>query len=108
MGGKAAAVEADLGDPGTPRRLFGVIAEAELGPVDILVNNASGWLADTFTVRTHDGFGRNLVRVSAKTFEQQFAVDARGSATLIAEFARASCGARYQLGSHHRAHFWRS
>ena len=87
MGGKASAVEADLGDPGTPRRLFD-IAEAELGPVDILVNNASGWLADTFTVRTRDGFGRNLVRVSAETFEQQFAVDARGSATLIAEFAR--------------------
>ena len=87
MGGKAAAVEADLGDPATPRRLFD-IAEAELGPVDVLVNNVSGWLADTFTVRTRDGFGRNLVRVSAETFDQQFAVDARGSATLIAEFAR--------------------
>ena len=40
-GGQATAIEADLADPDTPRRLFDT-AEAELGPVDILVNNASG------------------------------------------------------------------
>ncbi len=85
--GLATAVEADLGDPDTPRRLFDV-AEAELGPVDILVNNASGWLADTFTARTRDGFGRLLQQVSAETFERQFSVDARGGAAMIAEFAR--------------------
>lgn len=86
-GGHAAALEADLADPTTPRRLFDE-AEARLGPVDILVNNASGWLADTFAVETRDRFGRNLVRVSAETFERQFSVDARGSAALIAELAR--------------------
>ena len=86
-GGTATAVEADLADPETPRRLFDT-AEAELGPVDILVNNASGWLADTFTATTHDEFGRALARVSSKTFDRQFAVDARGAAALIAEFAR--------------------
>ncbi len=86
-GGEAVALEADLADPATPQRLFGR-AEAELGPVDILVNNATGWLADTFTTETRDGLGRNLVRVSPETFEQQFSVDARGAAMLIAEFAR--------------------
>ena len=86
-GGEAAALEADLADPTTSQRLFD-LAEAELGPVDILVNNATGWLADTFTVETRDGLGRNLVRVSPETFEQQFSVDARGAAMLIAEFAR--------------------
>ncbi|MYA49680.1 MAG: SDR family oxidoreductase [Chloroflexi bacterium] len=86
-GGLATAVEADLADPDTPRRLFDV-AEAELGPVDILVNNASGWLADTFTARTRDGYGRLLLQVSAETFERQFSVDARGGAAMIAEFAR--------------------
>ena len=85
--GQATAIEADLADPDTPRRLFDT-AEAELGPVDILVNNASGWLADTFTAATSDEFGRSLARVSSETFERQFAVDARGSATLIAEFAK--------------------
>ena len=86
-GGQATAVEADLADQETPHRLFDT-AEAELGPVDILVNNASEWLADTFTGATRDELSRTLARVSAETFERQFAVDARGSATLIAEFAK--------------------
>lgn len=86
-GSQAIASEADLADPATAMRLFD-IAEAELGPVDILVNNASGWLADTFTTETRDQFGRALLRVSFETFERQFSVDARGAATLIAEFAR--------------------
>ena len=80
-------MEADLSDPAAAARLFAA-AEAELGPVDILVNNATGWLADTFAARDSDRLGRNLVRVSAETFDQQFAVDARGGALLIAEFAR--------------------
>ena len=86
-GGRAVALEADLADPATPRRLFDR-AEADLGPVDILVNNATGWVADTFTADPRDELGRNLARVSAETFEQQFAVDARGAALLIAELAR--------------------
>jgi 3-oxoacyl-[acyl-carrier protein] reductase len=86
-GGTAIAVEADLTDPKTPGRLFDT-AEAQLGPVDILINNASSWLADTFTVKTSDQIGRTLVRVSAETFAQQFAVDAAAAATLIAELAR--------------------
>jgi 3-oxoacyl-[acyl-carrier protein] reductase len=86
-GGQAISVEADLADGATAMRLFD-LAEAELGPIDILVNNASGWLADTFTAEARDHFGRGLVRVSAETFERQFSVDARGSAALIAEFAR--------------------
>lgn len=83
----ATAIEADLADLQTPRRLFDA-AEAELGPVDILVNNASGWIADTFTTETQDRYRRVLSRVSAKTFDRQFSVDARGTATMIAEFAR--------------------
>ena len=86
-GGMAVAVEADLSDPTAAARLFAA-AEAELGPVDILVNNATGWLADTFAVKPSDRLGRNLVRVSAATFDQQFAVDARAGALLISEFAR--------------------
>ena len=54
------------------------IAESELGLVDILVNNASGWLSDTFVPETSDWFGRPVRRVTGQTFEQQFAVDAVG------------------------------
>src|SRR5262245_3743459 len=86
-GGRAIAIEADLTDAATPARLFDR-AESELGPVDILINNASGWLADTFVPSTPDRLGRNTTRVSADTFDRQFAVDARASAALIAEFAQ--------------------
>jgi NAD(P)-dependent dehydrogenase (short-subunit alcohol dehydrogenase family) len=40
-GGRATALEADLLDPATPAQLFDA-AEAAFGPVDILVNNATG------------------------------------------------------------------
>lgn len=86
-GGEAEAIEADLTDPATPGRLFDA-AEEHFGPVDILINNATGWLADTFTTAESDHLGRDLVRVSAATFDRQFGVDARGGALMIAEFAR--------------------
>src|ERR1700704_1029916 len=70
-GGQAISVEADLADGPTAMRLFD-LAEAELGPVDILVNNASSWLADTFTAEARDHFGLGLLRVSLETFEKQF------------------------------------
>ena len=84
-GGEAIALEADLADPSTPLRLFDM-AESKLGPVDILVNNASGWITDTFATETHDKSGRKLVRVSEETIGQ-VAVDAQGGAKMISEFA---------------------
>jgi 3-oxoacyl-[acyl-carrier protein] reductase len=86
-GGKVVAIEADLADAGTAVRLFDA-AEAAFGPVDILINNASGWVADTFSATPEARWGHPQVRVSAETIDRQFAVDARGSALLIAEFAR--------------------
>ena len=62
-------------------------AEAELGPVSMLVHNASGWLADTFRPAERDWIGRSLARVTAEGFDRQFAVDARAGALLIAEYA---------------------
>ena len=87
LGGAAVAVEADLGDPGTPARLFD-LAEERLGPVDILVNNATGWVQDTFAPRPRDRYGRVLAPVSHSSWSQQFAVDTLAPALLIAEFAR--------------------
>jgi 3-oxoacyl-[acyl-carrier protein] reductase len=86
-GGTAEALEADLADPAAAARLFDH-AERTLGPVDILVCNASGWVQDTFTPATADRFGRAMQPVSADTFDRQFAVDARATALLIAELAR--------------------
>lgn len=86
-GGRAVAVEADLTDGSAPPRLFDE-AEAQLGPVDILVNNATGWLADTFRPERADIHGRRHERVGPDSFDRQFGVDARGGAAMIAEFAR--------------------
>lgn len=86
-GGRAIALEADLRDAGTPARLFN-FAETELGPVDILVNNASGWVSDTFTPGGQHVTGVGMEGVSAATHEQVFSVDARAGALMIAEFAR--------------------
>lgn len=85
-GARSHAVEADLSDPGAPARIFEEV-ESELGPVAILVNNASGWRKDTFVPATPDRFGRATESVSPATFDAQFLVDARAGALLIAELA---------------------
>jgi len=86
-GGRALAMEANLADPATAAALFDA-AEEHLGPVDILVNNASGWVADTFQPAYTDGFGRPVQAVNPGTWLQQFGVDAMAAGLLIAEFAR--------------------
>src|SRR5690349_17763161 len=85
--GEVLALEADLRDPATPARLFDA-AEAAFGPVEILINNATGWRPDTFRPSGNDRIGRALPRLSLESATQLLEVDARGSALMIAEFAR--------------------
>jgi len=85
-GGWAIAVEADLTDPAAPALLFDR-AEADVGPVDILVNNASGWAQDSFGPAGRDRFGRPLGGVTADSIDSNYLVDGRAAALLIAEFA---------------------
>jgi 3-oxoacyl-[acyl-carrier protein] reductase len=96
-GGRAVALEADLSDPAAPARLFDA-AEERLGPVDILVNNATGWVADTFAAAVSDRAGRNLQPVTAHSWTRQFTVDAMGAALMIAEFARRHIARRAPWG----------
>ena len=86
-GGTAVGVESDLAAPGAAARLFDAAEEA-LGPVEILVNNASSWLANTFKPAALDRFGRALRAVDADTHDHQFSIDVRAAALLMAEFAR--------------------
>jgi 3-oxoacyl-[acyl-carrier protein] reductase len=86
-GGVAEGIETDISDDSSPRRLFEA-AEQHLGPVDILVNNASGWVPDTFGEAGPDRWERQVQRVSAATIGQVFSVDSRAAALLIAEFAQ--------------------
>lgn len=86
-GRRGVAVEADLSDPTVIPGLFDR-AEADLGPVDILVNNASGWVGDTFRARGIDAMGRGVAQVTPDSVDRVFAVDARASALMIAELGR--------------------
>jgi 3-oxoacyl-[acyl-carrier protein] reductase len=87
LGGQAEAVEANLRDVTVVPELFDS-AQRSFGPIDILVNNASGWTADSFGPPETDRYGRSLAPVSPETIDAVFAVDARASALLIAEYAQ--------------------
>lgn len=93
-GGEVAVFEGGLADPATPARLF-AFAEQALGPVEILVNNAAHWEADTFIPSEHDVetwhrdvFGEGPQRVSPHTHDRLSAVNTRAVSLLMAEFAR--------------------
>jgi len=86
-GQRAVAIEADLANPATAPRIFDEAGSA-LGPVSILVNNASGWRTDTFSSEAADRFGRRNEPVTAAAADAQLLVDARGGALMIAELAR--------------------
>lgn len=85
-GGRVVAIEADLARDATAGMLFDT-AEGQLGPVDILINNASGWVPDTFLPTSADRLGRTTHHLAPGTFDTVTAVDARASALLIATFA---------------------
>jgi 3-oxoacyl-[acyl-carrier protein] reductase len=74
-GGRARAVAADVADPSAVRRLFDV-AEAEFGPVDVLVNNAA-----IFKLAP-------LAEVSDEDYQRQIAVNLTGTFNGLREGAK--------------------
>jgi 3-oxoacyl-[acyl-carrier protein] reductase len=85
LGRRCVAVEADLADASVPASVFDV-AERELGPVNVLVHNASGWRKDTFASVDLDLLGRPNAPVTPATIDANFQVDARAGALLLWEF----------------------
>lgn len=93
-GAEAHAEEADLADASRIPAIFDE-AERRLGPVEILVNNAAAWEADTF-VPAGGVLANELVElwtkrpatVTAGSFDRLFAVNARAVALTMAELAR--------------------
>jgi 3-oxoacyl-[acyl-carrier protein] reductase len=87
QGGVAAAHEANLADPINIPRLFD-LCETQLGPVDVLVNNHTYCVLETFDPArvTSEGFAVRLV--SAAGIDAHFAVNARAYALLMAEYVR--------------------
>lgn len=94
-GRRSVAVRADLTDPDAPARIFEEV-ETELGPVSILVNNASAWRKDTFSPERDDLLGRPHEELSGETASPQLLVDALGGALMISQLAASV--RRHQLG----------
>ncbi len=91
-GGQAEAQEADLADPAAIPLLFDR-AEATLGPVDVVVNNAAvgDGPKDTFVplpTEALDRFERSMATVTAASHDRHFAVNSRAVALMMAEYAR--------------------
>ncbi len=90
-GGLAAAYEADLSDAANIPLLFDR-CEATLGPVDILVNNHTYCVLETFdpaSVR-EEGFPVRLV--APAVIDAHFAINARGVALMMAEYVTRRLG----------------
>jgi 3-oxoacyl-[acyl-carrier protein] reductase len=93
-GAEAHAWECDLSDASMVPRLFEE-AERLLGPMDILVNNAAYWEADTF-VPPQAELSNKLVElwcerpasITAASIDRLFAVNTRAAALAMGEFAR--------------------
>ncbi len=104
-GGQAESWEADLGGPAVVPELFDR-AERAFGPVDILVNNAADYEADTFLPQAGpEGGGRALwaegpvtSTITARSHDRHFAVNTRAVALLMAEFTRRHQESRRRWG----------
>ena len=85
QGGVAAVHEFDLGDPANIPLLFDR-CEAALGPVDVLVNNHTYCVNETFdpALATDEGFGVQLP--TAAGIDAHFAVNARAYALMMSEY----------------------
>ena len=87
MGGIATAHEADLEDSTMIPMLFD-LCEKELGPVDILVNNHTFCVHETFdpALTTDEGWGTFLPK--EETIDKHFAINARSYVLLMAEYVK--------------------
>jgi 3-oxoacyl-[acyl-carrier protein] reductase len=86
-GGIAVAHEVDLADPDNIPLLFD-LCEAQLGPVDVLVNNHTYCVLETFdpALVTEQGGGVHLT--TAATIDAHFAINARAYALMMAEYLK--------------------
>lgn len=84
-GGRAIACETDLGDPAHIPLLFDR-CEAALGPVDVLVNNHTHCVAETFDPARVSTAGLGVRLISAEEIDAHFAINSRAYALMMAEY----------------------
>jgi 3-oxoacyl-[acyl-carrier protein] reductase len=103
-GVNAESWEGDLGQPENVYRLFAE-AEKAFGQVDILVNNAADYVADTFLPLDASGTdgevwegGPSKTTIDVESYDRHFAVNTRAAAILMARFADAIIKRRAHWG----------
>jgi 3-oxoacyl-[acyl-carrier protein] reductase len=104
IGGRADAYEADFTDPATIPLLFDA-AERFCGSVDILINNAAAWQADTF-LPSRESRRNPFIELwtnsgpvlSAEPATRQLVVNALAPALLMTEFAQRHVARRATWG----------
>ena len=87
QGGVAIAREADLADPDNIPLLFDW-CETELGPVDVLVNNHTHCVLETFDPGLVTGEGSGIHLTTAAGIDAHFAINARACALLMSEYLK--------------------
>lgn len=87
QGGQAAFLEADLADAANVPRIFNA-CEKEFGPVDVLVNNHTHCLQDTFdpALVTDQGFA--VHPAGADIIDAHFVINARAYVLMMAEYVK--------------------
>jgi 3-oxoacyl-[acyl-carrier protein] reductase len=85
QGGAAAAREADLANPENIPCLFDW-CEAEFGPVDILVNNHTYCVLETFDPALTTSEGSGIYLPTAAIIDAHFAINARAYALMMSEY----------------------
>jgi 3-oxoacyl-[acyl-carrier protein] reductase len=91
-GGRAASFECDLAQPSAAAVLFDA-AERAFGHVDVLVNNAAHWRADSLmpggaSASGADEWPPRASELTAANLDAHMAVNARAAALAMVEFAR--------------------
>jgi 3-oxoacyl-[acyl-carrier protein] reductase len=96
-GGKAVAFEADLGDPANIPLLFDA-CEDKLGPVDVLVNNHTYCVMETFDPALVSDQGLGIRPITAAGIDAHFGVNARAVALMMSEYLKRYLGRSAQGG----------
>ncbi len=96
-GGVAAGREADLGNPANIRQVFDE-CEAVLGPVDVLINNHTHSVHDTFDPAAVTGEAYGICLISDASIDGHFAVNARAYALMMSEYIQRYLGRRGRWG----------
>ncbi len=84
-GGVAAVHACDLGDPDNIGKLFD-LCESELGPVDILINNHTHCVPETFDPSLTTTECPEIILTGADSIDRHFTVNARACALMMREF----------------------